>query len=708
MAWTGRTSSAGAPYTALPASPSRSPSPSYPPSHAPSPRRTQRAVFLIGLLVVVLLGSVSLVPQEHLPSHVQSAVSKGKEAFEAAKAGVASASAGWRWDQAGVDEEDEGVPAMTEDPWVEAQAPSADEEEKVRLDEEEERPAIVIPLPGQDDDGAEPKEWAPAQEEVEEEVAIVCSSELKEAMGKPAFWAVSETSPRTYRIAARDALDVDVSEVCLSQAIFTARLVSSPPASPSAEDANAEQTVVSLPRPELGDDLASYELVLPSDLAVPKGEYELDVRLDFGLYVGVLEGTICGEGAKTCDPLVLSEKEGEELRYGGDKVEVVSGKTVELGRDDLTSAAVLPLCTDLSSLDGHWSSLSYRPTSPAPCSLAVPSFPMQFVPSTSTYTPLWIHLVGDSNTRNMFTHLVNALGNGGKINAPKVRDSPTHNGTVASVAFRWKDGEMPAKGNEAAAMPDVIVSWQWWYEMAPPSSASNPPSPATTEEERAAEFDATVAANRDDLVQFVDATLAQYLVRANMKNALSSFPALRDAAKTLRPHRIYLSFGSHGEELALSGVAASLDELFSSSSGLSSATRDAANLRLFTTTLVNARYIPLARFPHQDLVRTNAFISAKNAYAASRPELGGEGRVINVEKLTRGIVEEDGWMKQTKYGPDAVHFRDEVYDEWVRVLWTDLMQGVGVDEELEEVGVEEARKRWKRRIASFEEEEDED
>ncbi|GAA5840221.1 hypothetical protein JCM11251_005950 [Rhodosporidiobolus azoricus] len=708
MAWT---SDRSAPYAPLPVSPSRSPSSSTSysaPPHAPSPRRTQRVVFLCGFLVIVLLGSITFVPQEQLPSHVQTAVSKGKEAFEAARVGVVNASQGWKWDEKGVVEE----APVTENTWVEEQAPVEEgkAEEAGSVDEQEDRPAVVIPLPGTDEDEQDEVAYQPVQEEIEEEVKIICSSELKEALGKPAFWAVTETAPLTYRIAARESLDPEISEVCLSQAVFTARLIS-PPTAAAADDGNAEQTVVSLPRPDLADDLSSYDLVVPSDLSVPRGEYELDVRLDFGLYVGVLEGTPCGGNAQTCDPLELGEKEGAALRYGGEKVEVVSGKVFEFGQDDLASETVLPLCTsaDLSSLDGHWSSLAYHPTTPSPCSLAMPSFPMSFVrPSPSTYSPLWIHLVGDSNTRNMYTHLLNSLGNGGKVNAPKVRDSKTHNGTVASVAFRWRGGEQPENGSEAAEMPDVIISWQWWYEMAPPSSASQPPSEATTAEERAAEFDTTVSDNRDDLVQFVDATLAEYLSRSNMRKALSSFPALAKAARTLRPHRTYLSLGSHGEELTLPGVAASLDEIFSPSSGLSREKRDAANLRLFTTTLVNARYIPLARFPHQDLVRTNAFISAKNAYAAARPELGGEGRVIDVEQLTRGIVEEDGWMKQTKYGPDAVHFRDEVYDEWVRVVWTDLMQGMAEADAVTEMGVDEARKRWKRRIASFEDEDEED
>jgi len=55
--------------------------------------------------------------------------------------------------------------------------------------------------------------------------------------------------------------------------------------------------------------------------------------------------------------------------------------------------------------------------------------------------------------------------------------------------------------------------------------------------------------------------------------------------------------------------------------------------------------------------------------------LGGEGRVIDIEAMTRGITE--GWMKEGNKGKDAVHFRPEgVYENWVKVVWTELMLGV--------------------------------
>ncbi|GAA5974594.1 hypothetical protein JCM11641_007016 [Rhodosporidiobolus odoratus] len=737
MAWTSGHQSRGS-YSALPSSPalrSHSPSPSTSSTHShPRTRaRTQRHTLILVLLTATLLGSVLLVPHETLPSSVQQAVNKGKEAYESAKAGlVASSSWPLRWEQVGVEQGDQGVPAAKVDPWVVDAIVEGEEKEKekhveegldkvVEVDGEQELDhGVVMPLSeaGEESEAAEETEttWEPPIEEVEEEVAIVCSSELREAMNRPAFWVVKETAPLTYRISARETLDDEVSSVCLSQAVFTARLVSPPASAASTKDPQAQQTLISLPPPSLSDGLSTYSFTIPANLSIPRGTYELDIRLDFGLYVGVLEGTFCGEEARSCDPLKLSDREGDELRYVGDTVEVQSGKTVTLGQETLAMTDSTPLCNDLSALSGYWSSLTFYPTSPAPCSLATPSFPIPFASApVGSEAPIWIHFVGDSNTRNLFTRFEASLGNGRKIKT-EITDSPTHNGTTATIAFRWASGEVPI-GEPAASSPDLLVTWSWWYQLAPPSSATMPPSTASTDEEREAEFNSTVAANRDDLVRLVNGTLSEYLSYSQLSESLSLYPSLRHLASTLRPSRTYLSLGSHGEELTIPGVAASLDQLFSPSSGLSRTVRDEANLRFFTTALVNTRYIPLARFPHQDLVRTNALIHAKNTYAASRTEVGrvrvgdasgegeGEGRVIDIEGLTRGIVEQDGWMKEGKKGPDAVHFREEVYDEWVRVVWTDLVQGIGAargEEEGEEKGmvsVEEARRRWKRRIA---------
>ncbi|GAA5831955.1 hypothetical protein JCM3770_004002, partial [Rhodotorula araucariae] len=225
-----------------------------------------------------------------------------------------------------------------------------------------------------------------------------------------------------------------------------------------------------------------------------------------------------------------------------------------------------PLCADFSSLSGYWSNLSFFPSSP-PCTLATPAVPLSFLPASTVgtrATPLWLHIVGDSNSRNMFTHLTAALGGGRKISADKVVDSPTHNGTHASVAFRFRAGSAP---EDAHALPDLVVSWAWWYQAAPSASVLS----ALDGDARTAAFEVAVTANRDELVSLVDTDLASFLARAQLSSALRYSPALASVAGTVRPHRTYLSLGSHGEQLSLAGVAASLDALFSESSGLSRA-----------------------------------------------------------------------------------------------------------------------------------------
>lgn len=366
----------------------------------------------------------------------------------------------------------------------------------------------------------------------------------------------------------------------------------------------------------------------------------------------------------------------------------------DLGTDPLAAAATTseesgPLCTDLSDLTGFWSNLSYHPASPT-CSLAIPTLPLpatlfsEAASSSSTAVPpLWINVVGDSNSRNTYKRFIDSLGAGFHASGPLVMDSKTHNGTLAGLAFRYREGVPPP--DETKQVPDVVVTWMWWYQVAPPPSG----------------HELGTHQNRAELLSYVDTDLATFIKTARLDSACGHFPLLVEAARGVRPHRTFLSLGSHGEELSVPGMAASLDVLLSESDGLSRGKRDAAHLRLVTTTWVNARYIPLARFPHQDLVRTNALIHAKNAYAArSRPEFVDEGRVLDVEALTRGIVEQDEWMKQRgRHGPDAVHFRTEVYDEWVRVLWTDLLAGASTPVGSSEVAtVSAARERWKRRL----------
>ncbi|GAA5839978.1 hypothetical protein JCM9279_005228 [Rhodotorula babjevae] len=687
-------SSSSSAYSPLPASPS--PSSALPlPGGATSTRaghslRHPRRLVLVATAACTFLLVVSLaavVPDKHLPA-----------ALSTAKQGVvdAAAAATWRWDAASTADEAQEL---------------ADE-----LAGQDDLPDLELPDDLLDDsrqDVADP-DWREPSSSSEQDDAE-CPASAQARVGEPSFWTVSETAPLQYLVAPRDPLDADIPSSCVSHAVFSARLVSV--SGDDMPDDVDTQTLTALDRPTPSADRSSYLVSIPPDLAVPPARYQLDVHLAFGFFPGALAGVPCGESSKMCDEGALGAAQGEQLRYVGERVEVLSGSIVELGQ---AAAADLPLCTDLSSLAGYWSSLAFFPTSP-PCTLATPTHPPRFFPATDprpARQPLWLHVVGDSNSRNMFSHLVASLGEGRKVSAAKVLDSPTHNGTHASVAFRYRDGAPP--DGDAKAMPDVVVTWQWWYQAAPVAVDEAAQLDGDDDESASARaFDAAVAANRDDLVSLVDTDLASFLRQSRLATAFKHSPALKRVAKNVRPHRTYLSLGSHGEQLSLAGVSTSLDSLFSESGGLSRAARDRASLRLFTTTLVDARYIPLERFPHQDLVRNNALVEAKNSFAARHPALGGEGRVIDVEALTRGIVDSAEWMKAGRRGPDAVHFRPEVYDEWVRLVWTDVLQGVeasgaraaGQEGEEEVSGVEELRRRWKRRLSwddSLDQDDDDD
>lgn len=139
--------------------------------------------------------------------------------------------------------------------------------------------------------------------------------------------AFSGASRLTYRILPRDYPPFSPS--CLSQAVFSARLVSL--ARDGSPSPIATQTVLSLPAPALTAALDSYHFSIPSTPSLPRGSYAVEVFLDFGLYVGVVEGVPCGDDERRCNGRKIAQDEGEELRYVGRKIEVVSGGVVQLG-----------------------------------------------------------------------------------------------------------------------------------------------------------------------------------------------------------------------------------------------------------------------------------------------------------------------------------------------------------------------------------------
>ncbi|GAA5982946.1 hypothetical protein JCM10908_006846 [Rhodotorula pacifica] len=671
-------------------------------SHSTRSSLSRRAILFAGLVSLLVLVVVSAVRErQHISRGVDQVVMKGQEAVGALwDAGVeiglsagfeAGGGGGQELEGGGSGDGDGALPLAGED-FIASQAISSPVAEQAVEG--------VETIPG--DPGILDHEVLDIPPAAAANGNELCPPEMRARANQHAFWITKQVDSLSYSISPRespaDLLPPPPS--CLAHAVFSARLVSLAVSSTADEpvvlDPPETQTLFALERPTWQAASNSYALTSPPLPALPRKRYKLDVRLEFGYYPGLVEGSPCGLEERRCEPEGIVAMDGrEKLRYLGEEIEVLGGGIHELG--EASPAATPPTCTGLSSLTGYWSNLSYHPASPA-CSLAIPTLPLPdalFAAASSstgpnTAAPIWINIVGDSNSRNTYKRLIASLGGGFHASGPTVMDSKTHNGTLAGLAFRYREGVPPS--DETKQVPDVIVTWMWWYQMAP--------SPALLI--GSSEIDPAIRENRDELLSFVDTDLAGFVTTARLASVHKHFPLLGEAARGLRPYRTYLSLGSHGEELSLPGMASSLHAFLSETGGLSRAKRDASNLRLMTTTFVNAHHIPLARFPHQDLIRTNALIHAKNVYTShERPEFAQEGRVLDVEALTRGIVEQDEWMKQgkkKKSGPDAVHFRKEVYDELVRVLWTDLMAGLGdgSKEGSPASAEEEAHKRWKR------------
>lgn len=176
---------------------------------------------------------------------------------------------------------------------------------------------------------------------------------------------------------------------------------------------------------------------------------------------------LCGEGKVKCTPAEASASVGEGAGYTGGVVEVVSDAMVELGTSELDSGArgraliryfavddvdtePRQLCDNFSPFPGYWSNLSFHPIlASSPCSLLTPSFPPPFLPSPSPEIT-WISLIGDSNPRNLFSHLSSSFGTGPSKRYYE-RASTTKNGTVASVVLRG------STGTYVAGAPGTIV-----------------------------------------------------------------------------------------------------------------------------------------------------------------------------------------------------------------------------------------------------------
>lgn len=166
---------------------------------------------------------------------------------------------------------------------------------------------------------------------------------------------------------------------------------------------------------------------------------------------------------------------------------------------------------------------------------------------------------------------------------------------------------------------------------------------------------ATARTGAEHLMRRVDATLGEWVTATGLDVDLASM-------EDVRATRTYVSLGSHAEQLSALGMERSLDVLLGPA-GLSSEVMERAGVRVWTTTSVQAGMIP-RKFGHQELLRNNAVIRARNQVLAGRREL--RGRVVELGGLFETVTE--------LFMRDAVHAQPTVYVQWARIVWTEMMR----------------------------------
>ena len=222
-------------------------------------------------------------------------------------------------------------------------------------------------------------------------------------------------------------------------------------------------------------------------------------------------------------------------------------------------------CTSLSPLNGYWEGQRFHPSvASQPCALVRPTTFSPSPTATETSPLVWIHLVGDSNIRNLYGAFVNSFGKG-LVASHEVTDSSIRNGTFASVALR------SSSSRSLKAPPNVIITWTWF-------------------ESKSQAFEL----NAEELDHWTSGTLGEFLNRASLPDALSSHPDLERAAVDLLPTRTYISLGSHSEDLTALGEEKLLD-VYLAENHLSMKRREAVNARFFSTTFVQSAKIPVGR-----------------------------------------------------------------------------------------------------------------
>ncbi|KAK4047672.1 hypothetical protein OIO90_006101 [Microbotryomycetes sp. JL221] len=545
------------------------------------------------------------------------------------------------------------------------------------------------------------------QADAEETDARGCSLLDRRLVANVTSWTVRETGKFSYLVHLVDS--VSVPSACASDALFSVRLVHGQ--APSSSDVDSYQILYSSPHltPEsIGYHSPGYAFNLTHAHSIlPNAEYEIQVEMDFGSLPGAKLGQVCPD--KQCRDLErLSDSVGHETAFIGVRVgfEHIGTDKVWLGnREQLDTTEGLPLCDDFDKVDGYWTGLRFNliDKQGQPCQLVTRQDPfagrsnLLMDRAKQQPKPLWLHFVGDSNTRNAFMSFVQALGPG-PYGSNVVYDSPVKNGSVATLALRSFNRNARVDHDDHNVLPQIILSWSWWYQAANEYESTTTVEPTNEDSSDtidSATWSRTIFNNLAELNRLTlnNMTLESYCHEQGLDVMLDGDSRtgptkLRLSAGRIEPDFVYVSMGSHAPELTVEGQTSSF-ELLSNVFKTRANSEDEGHerfWRIMTTTHVEPSHIPIDRWPHQDLVRNNQVIEAKNeALRQSVTRLAHDDsghdnqriELIDVGSLTRTMTFNHGaeGMKQSKKTGriDALHFRQRVYNEWSRMVWTDVV-----------------------------------
>jgi hypothetical protein len=225
---------------------------------------------------------------------------------------------------------------------------------------------------------------------------------------------------------------------------------------------------------------------------------------------------------------------------------------------------------------------------------------------------LWLHFVGDSNTRNSLWIIGKALG----ITHSQHWDTPSYRQIL------WSD--------------TVVLTHMWWY--------------AHLEDPNDDETDYVQLASR------IRPSHQEMLEVTGWTDDLGIPPKFADLA----PSWTYISFGSHAPKFTALGTSQMLDRL--EPLILDALTRTRIVVAL--TTAIDVSKMPPRYFDvHMPTMRNNVMLNATNSIISDRVSKWGIP-YIDLYTVTRTM----GLDVLT----DVVHFKREVYKVWADLLYTHL------------------------------------